>query len=103
MEYKEYARIFKVLSDSNRLKIIDILSCGEMCACHILEYFDITQPTFAHHIEILKQSNLVNCRKQGSWCYYTLNLEEYEKIKNYITQITMEKEKCICLEVKKED
>lgn len=33
MNYEENAKKFKVLSDASRLKIIDILSCGEKCAC----------------------------------------------------------------------
>ena len=44
-KYIEKAEMFKVLSDSNRLQIIDMLSCGEMCACKILEKFNIKQPT----------------------------------------------------------
>ena len=34
--YEENSKIIKALSDPNRLKIMDILSCGEMCACDIL-------------------------------------------------------------------
>ena len=37
MNYDENAKIIKALSDANRLKIIDILSCGERCACEILD------------------------------------------------------------------
>ncbi|MCL2166276.1 MAG: ArsR family transcriptional regulator, partial [Clostridiales bacterium] len=44
-QYKEYALLFKALSDPNRLMIVDMLSCGELCACIILEKFQITQPT----------------------------------------------------------
>ncbi|MBP8965086.1 MAG: winged helix-turn-helix transcriptional regulator, partial [Flexilinea sp.] len=43
--YSEYAPIFKALSDETRLKIVDMLSCGEMCACDILTEFNISQPT----------------------------------------------------------
>jgi len=43
--YKENALLFKALSDPNRLMIVDMLSCGELCACIILEKFRITQPT----------------------------------------------------------
>ena len=39
------AGLFKALSDPNRLMIVDMLSCGELCACKILEQFNITQPT----------------------------------------------------------
>lgn len=48
LNYEENAKIIKSLSDSNRLKIIDILSCSEKCACDILQYFDFTQPTLFH-------------------------------------------------------
>ncbi|KMS48397.1 ArsR family transcriptional regulator, partial [Staphylococcus aureus] len=33
MTYKELATFLKVLSDSSRLEILDLLSCGELCAC----------------------------------------------------------------------
>ena len=52
-EYVEKAETFKVLSDANRLQIIDMLSCGEMCVCKILEKFNITQPTLSHHLKVL--------------------------------------------------
>ena len=45
--------------DSNRLKIIDLLSSGEKCACEILKFFDITQSTLSHHIKILSECLLV--------------------------------------------
>ena len=39
IDYIEYAKIFKVFSDPKRLKIINMLSNGELCACKILEEF----------------------------------------------------------------
>lgn len=45
MTYESYAKIAKALSEPKRVKILDMLSCGEMCACDILEHFDFTQPT----------------------------------------------------------
>ena len=41
IDYIEYAKIFKVFSDPKRLKIINMLSNGELCACKILEEFQI--------------------------------------------------------------
>jgi DNA-binding transcriptional ArsR family regulator len=35
--HSEFVPALKALSDETRLKIIDMLSCGEMCACDILE------------------------------------------------------------------
>src|SRR5690625_2502310 len=73
ISYEEKAKILKVLSDTNRLKIIDILSCGERCACDLLEFFEFTQPTLSHHMKILLDVNIVNVRKEGQWNYYSLN------------------------------
>ena len=41
-EYDVKAKVFKALSDPNRIKIVDMLSCGEKCACEILESFEFT-------------------------------------------------------------
>jgi len=96
MNYEEETLIFKALSDSNRLQIIDMLSCGELCACKILEKFNITQPTLSHHMKTLCDSGLVDSRRQGSWNYYSLNKENMIKIIEFISHITSSKDDCTC-------
>lgn len=59
MNYDEMSVMLKALADPKRLKIIDILSCGSLCACDILDHFDFTQPTLSHHIKVLEK--LVLC------------------------------------------
>ncbi|MEG1255086.1 metalloregulator ArsR/SmtB family transcription factor [Clostridium sp.] len=71
--YAEYVPIFKALADETRLKIIHILSDGELCACNILENFNITQPTLSYHMKILTESGLVIAVKDGAWIKYSLN------------------------------
>lgn len=78
--YKEKTKIFKALSDINRLKIIDILSCKEQCGCQILSKFDFTQPTLSHHMKILIDSGLVVASKKGTWSYYKLNCENIKEL-----------------------
>lgn len=96
INYEENAKILKVLSDPNRLKIIDILSCGEICACDILEYFDFTQPTLSHHMKVLSDSGIVSVRKEGLWNYYTLNNLKCNEVIKSLMSIINEKEDCIC-------
>lgn len=69
----EHVKIFKALADETRLKIIDMLSSGEMCACKILEAFNITQPTLSYHMKILIESGLVRGVRDGAWMRYSLN------------------------------
>lgn len=81
-KYSDYVFMFKALADETRLKIMDMLKSGELCACKILEAFDITQPTLSYHMKILADCNLVNAKRDGAWMRYTLNEETIKKIKN---------------------
>jgi len=86
MNNEEEVLVFKSLSDYNRLKILKMLanSCCELCACNLLEEFNITQPTLSHHMKTLIEAGVVKSRKQGSWSYYSLNSNKIEKIINYL-------------------
>ncbi len=101
LNYEENSKIVKALSDPNRLQILDILSCGEMCACDILEHFNFSQPTLSHHMKVLMENNLVNLRKDGLWSYYSLNLMECNKIILFLMNIITDTENCICKDISK--
>lgn len=63
MDYEKYAQVTKALSDANRVKIVDILSCKTLCAYDLLGYFDFTQLTLSHHIKVLRDADLVLTEK----------------------------------------
>jgi ArsR family transcriptional regulator len=94
--YDENAKILKAVADANRLKIIDILSCGELCACDILENFDFTQPTLSHHMKVLADVGLVKVRKDGLWNYYSLDMIKCNNIIKFLNDIFTESDNCIC-------
>jgi len=98
--YEVNAKTFKALSDSNRLKIIDLLSCGEKCACEILNYFKFTQPTLSHHMKVLIECGLVNSRKEGTWNYYSLNSKNTNKVVLSLMNIVLETDQCVCNNIK---
>lgn len=102
MLYEGYVPIFKALADETRIKIVEMLSCGEMCACDILEYFHITQPTLSYHMKILTECGLVIGRKDGSWIRYSNNEELVDSIKEFWNHITTPNDSCIC-KITKED
>lgn len=85
--YEEKARVFKALSDPNRLRIMDMLSDDELCACKILEKLDITQPTLSHHMKILCDSGLVNSVQCGKWMHYSINHDGTELLKKSLNGI----------------
>lgn len=72
---KSTANLFKAFCDDNRVRILQLLSTGEKCACKLLEEIDITQPTMSHHMKILCDSGIVVGRKEGKWMHYSISSE----------------------------
>jgi ArsR family transcriptional regulator len=99
--YLENTKVFKALGDSRRAMIVDMLSCGELCACNILEKFAISQSTLSHHMKILCESGLVKGREEGKWTYYSLDTATIEETKQFFRDITSYKENCIYVDHKK--
>ena len=88
--------IFKALSDKNRLLILEMLSCGELCACEIIKSLNLSQPTVSHHMKILQQMRLVEGRKKGKWMIYSISSDKINEVISYIKYLTTHKENCIC-------
>lgn len=86
MEYipEKTAVIFKAFCDENRIRILNLLTEGEKCACRLLEAFDITQPTLSHHMKILVESGIVEGRKEGKWMYYSISKVGLEMAQKYL-------------------
>jgi len=66
-------RIFKALSDPNRLKIVKLLKEGELCACELTIALSSSQSTVSHHLSVLKSAGLIKERKEGKWSYFRLS------------------------------
>ena len=94
MDYTKKSLLFKAFGDPTRLKIIDMISCGELCACVILEEFNITQPSLSHHMKILCDCGLVNGRKEGKWTYYSLDIKAVQNFKDVLSKITACEKDC---------
>ena len=91
MNEMDIALICKALGDSNRLRIVKMLSDGEKCGCKLLEAFEITQPTLSHHMKLLCECGLVETRKEGKWSHYSLNCETLSAFKAFIGTLSCRK------------
>lgn len=96
--YVEHTKVFKALGDPKRAMIVDMLSCGELCACMILEKFEMSQSTLSHHMKILCECGLVKGRNEGKWMYYSLDEKTISNTKQFFSLLTSDKENCICKE-----
>ena len=87
MDKKDAIKIFKAISDENRLQILELIGSNQVCACKILEHLNIGQPTLSHHMKILCDSGIVCGTKDGKWIYYKINKEKYMHAFNFVEQI----------------
>lgn len=96
IDYEQKTKIFKALSEQMRLKILDMLSCKELCACELLSGLSISQPTLSHHMKVLIECDLVKGRKDATWMYYSINMQTIKELKEFMDYLTNEKDSCIC-------
>ena len=70
--YEQQAKLMKALSHPTRLRILDILSGGEACVCHLTAILGQRQPYVSQHLMTLREANLVSDRRDGVIVYYRL-------------------------------
>ena len=73
INYTKIAKQLKVMADPKRLKIINLLSNGEMCATDILKEFRVSQPTLSHDMKALVDGKFVIADRLGQKMFYSLN------------------------------
>ena len=98
--YKEFASIFKALSDETRLRVVDMLSCREMSAGDILSNFTLSQSTLSYHMKILIESGVVNARREGLWTKYSINDETFNRAMDFLPELYKLKDKCVYQQIK---
>lgn len=64
--------VFKALADGTRFDVFRLIAAQPeaICACDIVDRFDVSQPTIAHHLKVLREAGLVTVSRQGVWAYY---------------------------------
>lgn len=68
-------KVFKAVADVTRLKILKLLSGGELCICEIMLALKRPQSSISHNLSILEDAGLVKERKEGKWCRYSISDE----------------------------
>ena len=70
---KDNTKIFKALSDVNRLRILKALQSKVLCACEIRELLQLANSTVSQHLKILREAEFIIEQKDGRWVNYKIN------------------------------
>lgn len=94
MELSSYAKLFKCLSDPNRLKLLLLLKEEELCVCELQEVLQMSQPAVSQHLRKLKEEELIVARRQKQWLFYRLNerSEDYPFLYEILQQLPSQKD-----------
>jgi ArsR family transcriptional regulator len=71
-EVEQLARLFKVLGDPTRTRILRALRPGELCVCDISHLLDMSISSVSHQLRVLREHDLVRFRKEGKIVFYNL-------------------------------
>jgi DNA-binding transcriptional ArsR family regulator len=74
--YENQAVFLKALGQPTRLQILDLLKNGERCVCEIFPAIDQEQANVSKHLTILRQSGILESRKEGLRVIYWIKNRE---------------------------
>ncbi|MHB8168372.1 MAG: ArsR/SmtB family transcription factor [Thermoleophilia bacterium] len=81
---KQATQTFKALSDETRLRILGLLLQGELCVCYLVVVLNLPQSTISRHLSYLKNSGLVEDRREGVWMHYQLKKSAQTDLANLL-------------------
>ncbi|MCW3103511.1 MAG: sdpR 5 [Bacteroidetes bacterium] len=85
--------LFKALGDPTRRQIIELLRKRDMTAGEIADYFSISKPSISHHLDLLRQANVVMSIKEGQFVTYSLNTTVFDEMVKWVMDMSDKKEK----------
>ncbi|MGK2930821.1 MAG: ArsR/SmtB family transcription factor [Acidimicrobiales bacterium] len=87
-EAPDVSALLKALAEPRRWRIVELLSCEELCVCHLAEELDIAQPLVSHHLRVLREAGLVESDKHRQWTYYRLRRGALQDLGERVAAIT---------------
>jgi ArsR family transcriptional regulator len=88
LEVRPLTKLFRALGDETRLRIVALLSHGELCVCHLERALDLTQPNASRQLGILKSSGVVDSHRDGTWVYYSIVEQQHEAVELMLGALT---------------
>lgn len=80
--------VFKALSDPTRREILGYLRTkGDLTAGDIADHFDISKPSISHHLDLLKQAELVESYRRGQFIFYSLNMTVVDDLMEWVVKL----------------
>jgi ArsR family transcriptional regulator len=93
LDVRPMSRLFKALGDDTRLRIVALLSHGELCVCHIEAALALSQSNASRQFGVLRAAGVAEARREGNWVYYKLASQSDEECRHMLRALVREFEK----------
>lgn len=78
----QLSSVLNILGDETRLRILNLLTKQEICVCLIEEALNIPQYNVSKHLNRLRNSGIIICRRIERWCFYSIDGSFKNQYKN---------------------
>ena len=72
MKTADLVTLFQALADPTRLRLLNLVSAGEVCVCFFVDVLGESQPKISRHLAYLRRAGVVRARRDGKWIHYSL-------------------------------
>jgi ArsR family transcriptional regulator, arsenate/arsenite/antimonite-responsive transcriptional repressor len=79
--------LFKALADRTRLRLLNLMGCGEVCVCFFVEVLNLSQPKISRHLAYLRRAGVVAARREGKWMHYRVVEPEEEGARRVLRDV----------------
>jgi ArsR family transcriptional regulator len=79
--------VYKALADPTRRDILNLLKNKDLTAGEIADHFRISKPSISHHLNLLKQAELVHAEKKGQYIYYSINTTVLQDVLTWLLSL----------------
>jgi DNA-binding transcriptional ArsR family regulator len=80
--------VWNALTDPTRREILMLLKKGDLNAGEIAEKFDMSKPSISHHLNILRNAELVRSEKRGQNVIYSISTSVLEDVISLVAELT---------------
>ena len=70
---RELVKVYKVLSDESRLRVLNLLLERECCVCEVMQALEISQSKASRILSALFDVSFLKLRKDGLWSLYSID------------------------------
>lgn len=78
---------FRALADPTRRQVLSLLKDGDLAAGEIAGHFDMAFASVSHHLQVLRDSGLVQSRRDGQRIIYSLNTTVFQDVMQHMFDI----------------